>query len=178
MLSAPQTVLYLVDYMIWADREVLAACSQLSKEELHHDLGISHTGVFGTLQHMFIAEHDWLARLRHSMTSPETEAPRVLLFPGPDPGPDMAGLLQQWPPVWDGFRLYVEALSESDLDAEFVAMGHHIPRGKLIMHVSNHATLHRGQVIGMFRQLGYQPPSTDLFTYHRLNSQATRISTR
>jgi uncharacterized damage-inducible protein DinB len=29
-------------------------------------------------------------------------------------------------------------------------------------HVVNHATLHRGQVVGMIRQLGIVPPSTDL----------------
>ncbi len=170
MHSASQTVLYLVDYMIWADREVLAACSQLTAEELRRDLNISHACVFGTLQHMFIAEYDWLTRLRHSMTSPATEPPRAQFFPSSNPGPDLPGLLHLWPPVWQGFREYVETLSESDLDAEFFAMGHRIPRRKLLLHVGNHATLHRGQVVGMFRQLGHQPPSTDLFTYHRLNS--------
>lgn len=169
MTAARQVLSYLIHYMTWADREVLAACSQLSAEELHRDLGISHTGIFGTLQHMFIAEYDWLARLRHSMASSTTEAPRSLLFPSPNPGPDLPGLLQLWPSVWDGFRQYLETLEESDLDAEFAAMDERIPRRKLILHVNNHATLHRGQIIGMFRQLGHEPPSTDLFTYHRFN---------
>jgi uncharacterized damage-inducible protein DinB len=169
MQASQQTLCYLVDYMIWADREVLAACSQLNTEELNRDLGISHTGVFGTLQHMFIAEYDWLARLRHSMTAPTTEVPRALLFPDPNPGPDLAGLLQLWPSAWEGFRQYLETLQESDLDVEFDAMGHRIPRRKLILHVGNHATLHRGQIVGMFRQLGHRPPSTDLFTYHRFD---------
>lgn len=168
MHCALQTIRYLIDYMIWADREVLAGCSPLSTEELHRDLGISHTGIFGTLQHMFLAEYDWLARLRHSTESPMREAPRALLFPSPDPGPDLPGLLQIWPGVWESFRQYLDTLQESDLDTEFAAMGALIPRGKLLLHVSNHATLHRGQIIGMFRQLGHSPPSTDLFTYHRL----------
>jgi len=169
MHSTSQTILYLVDYMIWADRDILAACAQLSPEELHRDLSISHTCIFGTLQHMFIAEHDWLARLRHSMASPDTEAPRSVFFPNSGPGPDLPGLLDLWSPVWQGFREYAEALPESDFDVEFTAMGHRIPRRKLILHVGNHATLHRGQIVGMFRQLGHQPPSTDLFTYHRFN---------
>jgi|SRR5580698_2394725 uncharacterized damage-inducible protein DinB len=169
MQAAQQALCYLVDCMIWADREVLAACGQLPAEELHRDLNISHTGVFGTLQHMFIAEHDWLARLRHSMASPATEPPRAQFFPDSNPGPDLAGLLELWPPVWEGFREHVETRSESDLDREFFAMGHWISRQKLILHVANHATLHRGQIVGMFRQLGHQPPSTDLFTYHRFH---------
>ena len=34
-------------------------------------------------------------------------------------------------------------------------------------HVANHATMHRGQVVGMIRQLGIDPPSTDLLFYLR-----------
>jgi len=36
-----------------------------------------------------------------------------------------------------------------------------------MQHVANHATLHRGQVVGMIRQLGIDPPSTDLLFYLR-----------
>jgi uncharacterized damage-inducible protein DinB len=34
-----------------------------------------------------------------------------------------------------------------------------------MQHVVNHATLHRGQVVGMIRQLGIVPPTTDLLFY-------------
>ena len=36
-----------------------------------------------------------------------------------------------------------------------------------MQHVANHATMHRGQVVGMIRQLGIDPPSTDLLFYLR-----------
>lgn len=36
-----------------------------------------------------------------------------------------------------------------------------------MQHVANHATLHRGQVVGMIRQLGVEPPPTDLIFYLR-----------
>jgi uncharacterized damage-inducible protein DinB len=35
-----------------------------------------------------------------------------------------------------------------------------------VVHVVNHATLHRGQVVGMLRQLGIRPPATDLVFYY------------
>jgi uncharacterized damage-inducible protein DinB len=166
MLSAPHTVLYLVDYMIWADSELLSACAQLTQEELHRDLGCSHTCVFGTLQHMFIANYDWLARLRHSMTSDTTEISRALLFPSADPGPDLPGLSKLWATAAQNFRQYVETLEEREFAGEITTLGRRISRQTLILHVCNHATLHRGQVVGMFRQLGHRPPSTDLSTYH------------
>jgi len=41
------------------------------------------------------------------------------------------------------------------------------PDWKLLLHVVNHATLHRGQIMGMLRQLGKQPPTNDIFIgYH------------
>ena len=30
----------------------------------------------------------------------------------------------------------------------------------------NHATLHRGQIVGMLRQLGAKPPATDIVLYY------------
>jgi uncharacterized damage-inducible protein DinB len=33
------------------------------------------------------------------------------------------------------------------------------------MTVANHDTLHRGQIVGMLRQLGGKPPATDIVFY-------------
>jgi uncharacterized damage-inducible protein DinB len=40
-----------------------------------------------------------------------------------------------------------------------------LPLVEQMQHVVNHATLHRGQVVGMIRQLGLQPPIVDLLYY-------------
>ena len=39
--------------------------------------------------------------------------------------------------------------------------------GRLRVTFVNHATMHRGQIVGMIRQLGIEPPSTDLLFYLR-----------
>ena len=36
-----------------------------------------------------------------------------------------------------------------------------------MQHVVNHATMHRGQIVGMIRQLGIEPPATDLLFFLR-----------
>jgi uncharacterized damage-inducible protein DinB len=41
---------------------------------------------------------------------------------------------------------------------------------KILLHMVNHSTPHRGQVVGMLRQFGQQPPNTDLFSYYMLNA--------
>src|SRR5262249_12983048 len=40
-----------------------------------------------------------------------------------------------------------------------------LPAWQIVMHVVNHATLHRGQIVGMLRQLGVKPPTTDIVFY-------------
>ena len=165
-------LLFQVDYMSWADREILRACSALSSEELNRDLGISHGGLLGTLRHMFVAEYDWLIRLRHGMEHPKDEVDPELLFPGAASGLGLAELKDHWAAVWPAWRAFIESLPEQALDQDFLAMGDRIPRWRLIQHVVNHATLHRGQVMGMLRQLGSQPPCTDLFEYHKVHTAA------
>jgi uncharacterized damage-inducible protein DinB len=34
------------------------------------------------------------------------------------------------------------------------------------MHVVNHATLHRGQIVGVLREFGVKPPTTDIVFYY------------
>jgi uncharacterized damage-inducible protein DinB len=34
-----------------------------------------------------------------------------------------------------------------------------------VIHLVNHTTYHRGQVVSLLRQMGYPPPSTDLVYY-------------
>ena len=162
-------LLFQIDYMAWADEEILRACLTLPDEELNRDLHSSHNGIIGTLRHMFVAEHDWLVRLHHSMGSPDNEPAPERFYVCPVPALGLSELAAEWRTIWPAFRAYIVSLPEAAIDADFAAMGERIPRWKLIQHVVNHATLHRAQVMTMLRQLGKQPPCTDLFEYHRMH---------
>jgi uncharacterized damage-inducible protein DinB len=43
----------------------------------------------------------------------------------------------------------------------------------VVLHLVNHGTLHRGQVMGMIRQLGIVPPGTDLLHYYMTAMQSS-----
>ena len=150
-----------LDYSKWADQRLLDACSGLSPEELSRDLGSSHGGLLSTLRHIYYAERVWLNRLRGE--------PQRFQDPPPEPG--LAELHERWPEIWTGVRNWLEALPDPELETELHTKrlnGEEIrlARWKVLMHVVNHSTLHRGQVMGMFRQLGKQPPATDLIFYY------------
>jgi len=166
-----QALLYLVDYSVWADQQLLSACTVLTPEEQSLDLGSSHIGVSGTLRHIYDSERFWLSQFRKGELVPLAEFANPRRFPPAPPEPNLNNLQQRWREVWEGLHNYVEILPEAEFALELHAIDWSIPRWKLLLHVVNHATLHRGQVMGMLRQLGKQPPTNDIFIgYHLLHS--------
>jgi uncharacterized damage-inducible protein DinB len=156
----------LFDYTEWANALVLDAAEKLPAEELLRDVHISHRSILGTLVHTAGADWIWLERWRGN--SPV----------GPDVWkgwtPDDAGSVQQvrdkWNPIVKRRRAYLAEISDADLPLElgytrFNGEAYSLPLVQQLQHVVNHATLHRGQVVGMIRQVGIVPPATDLLFY-------------
>jgi uncharacterized damage-inducible protein DinB len=164
-----QTLLSHVDYSAWANQVLLSACSTLTPEELNRDLKASHISILRTLRHIYYTERVWLKRLHADSLPPLIEIGDQQLFRDPSPEPDLQQLQQAWPAVSEGLHQYVESLSEADITGELRGIDCTILRWKLLLHMVNHSTLHRGQVTSMLRQLGKHPPNTDLFSYYLLH---------
>ena len=158
----------LLTYTEWANHLAMEAAARLPDEGLHRDFGISHKSIFGTLVHMAGAEWIWLERWNgNSPTKAEawtrwsTEACN-----------DLPNLKDRWTELVNQRTQCVSQLDESRLAAELsfkLLSGDpsSMPLINQMQHVVNHATMHRGQVVGMIRQLGLKPPSTDLLFYLR-----------
>jgi uncharacterized damage-inducible protein DinB len=170
MTASKQWLVSHLAYSAWANQCLLDACSSLTLEELNRDLRASHSGILRTLRHIYYTERVWLKRLRANSLPPLIEIGDQRLFCDPPPEPDLHGLRAAWPAVCQGLQQYVEALPEADLSAELRGIDCSIPTWKLLLHTVNHSTLHRGQVISMLRQLGKQPPNTDVFSFHLVAS--------
>ena len=159
---------HLFDYTEWANELALKAAAQLSDDNLRRDVGISHHSIFGTLLHMAGAEWVWLERW-HGRAPAGKEAWSLWT---PDSCSDLETLKQRWRDLMDRRAQFISELDEPRLAAEMsfkLLSGDtsSIPLIGQMQHVVNHATLHRGQVVGMIRQLGIAPPSTDLVFYLR-----------
>ena len=158
----------LFDYMEWADELAMEAAAKLPDEQLHHDFGISHRSIFGTLVHMAGAEWIWVERW-HGHSPGKAEAWGLW---STESCVDLPMLKDRWNAVTDKRTRFVSALDEDRLAAElgFKLLSSDpssMPLIDMMQHVVNHATMHRGQVVGMMRQLGVEPPSTDLLFYLR-----------
>ena len=159
---------HLFDYTEWANDLALSAATQLADDDLRRDFKISHSSIFGTLCHMAGAEWIWLERW-HGRSPAGKEAWALWTI---DSCADLATLQQRWRDMIDARAEFISALDESRFASElpFTLLNgdsSSLPLVGQMQHVVNHATLHRGQVVGMIRQLGIAPPSTDLLFYVR-----------
>jgi len=153
-------------YTEWANALTLDAAEKLSAEQLLQDVQISHGSILGTLVHMAGAEWIWLERWHgHSPTGADAWAQWTV-----EQCNTVQQLRAQWQQVADKRRAYLAGLSDADLPREVSfkrinGEANSMPLVLQMQHVVNHATLHRGQVVGMIRQLGITPPATDLLFY-------------
>jgi uncharacterized damage-inducible protein DinB len=81
-------------------------------------------------------------------------------------------LKDHWTELVQKRTQYVSQLDESTLAGELAFKllsgdPSSMPLINQMQHVVNHATMHRGQIVGMIRQLGLEPPATDLLFYLR-----------
>jgi uncharacterized damage-inducible protein DinB len=158
----------LFDYTEWANDLAMTAAAALPDESLRRDFSISHKSIFGTLLHMAGAEWIWLERW-HGRSPAKAEAWSLWTT---ESCADLAELKKRWAHVIQRRADFVAGLDDSKLavDLHFKLLSGDPSSMRLadqMHHVANHATLHRGQVVGMIRQLGMDPPSTDLLFYLR-----------
>ncbi len=151
----------LFDYTEYANHLALAAAEELTETQQRHDFKISHGSIHGTLVHMAGAEWIWLERWHGTSHS------RIWIA---DDFPDIAALRARWGEIETGRRQLLEGLGEERLHQDLSyknikGEAFTLPLAEQMQHVVNHATLHRGQVVGMIRQLGVQPPAVDLLYY-------------
>ena len=159
---------HLFDYTEWANALAMDAAAKLSDEKLRRDFGISHQSIFGTLAHMAGAEWIWLERW-HGHSPAKAQAWSLWTT---ESCADLATLNERWQEVVNRRAQFISGLDEPRLAAElsFKLLSGDPSSMRLVdqmQHVANHATMHRGQVVGMIRQLGIEPPSTDLLFYLR-----------
>lgn len=139
----------------------MEAAAALPPEDRAKAMGVSHESVEKTLAHIFFADAIWYSR----MADPSFVAPKHDQLPGMDT------VSKDWPALQAKWEAWADAADDAELArvvefaSRFVGTAR-FSATQIVMHVVNHATLHRGQVVGMLRQLGVKPPSTDIMFYH------------
>jgi uncharacterized damage-inducible protein DinB len=141
----------------WARDRQLQACALLTDEQFLRPLGNSFPSVRDTLVHLLAVEWIWLERWRG-------QSPRVLL--PPEDFPTLSAVRDRWHVVEQAMTQYLAALSDESLEQ---TMTYTNTRGnpwtyslwRMMLHLLEHQSYHRGQVTALLRQLGFAPPKVD-----------------
>jgi uncharacterized damage-inducible protein DinB len=146
-----------IDYNYWARDRQLETCATLSAEQFQRPLGGSFPSVRETFAHMVAVEWIWLERWRGR--SSQTLLPV-------DEFPTLAAVAGRWGAVEREMREYVASLDEETLNHPLTCLSTRgeewtYPLWRMILHLLNHQSYHRGQVTTLLRMLGVQPPRVD-----------------
>ncbi len=150
-------------YNLWANKKIIETANLLSEEQINTEIVSSFPSVYKTFLHLMEVEYVWWERLKLTehdtpsgwFTGDFTELSKKLLE-----------LSRQW-------QEWIESANEVNITHVFAYQNskkEHFkqPVYEMLLHLFNHQTLHRGQLITMFRQLGLDKiRPTDFIVFSR-----------
>ncbi|HVI46561.1 MAG TPA: DinB family protein [Chitinophaga sp.] len=149
-------------YNYWANQQITAVLQKLEEEEADKDLGGSFSTLRKLILHVWLTDSTWFQRLQLAEKPVDVTAG----FNGSFADACKAWLkqslqLQEWVKQATPARLahtvaFTRAKSEH----------HKMEAQHIVMHVCNHSSFHRGQLVHMLRQLGVNKiPGTDYSSF-------------
>lgn len=159
-----EILIQLSSYNIWANQLLLDTINHLPEEKQKRELPSSFSSLYKTILHMHDAENIWWQRMKlqeriirpsENFTGNMNEAGNLLLSQN-----------RQW-------KEWIVGANEHQLDHvfqynNFKKEQFKQPIYQMLLHVFNHGTYHRGQLVNMLRQLGVEKiPGTDFIEWSR-----------
>lgn len=151
-------------FNLWADKKITDAVGLMKEEKAKQELKSSFPSIHATLIHMGNAQVAWLNRIKKKAD------PDIPVTDTSHSTQQIMKRLLALSAEWEQFML---TASKEELLSPIT---YKTIRGEVFteqifeiaMHVMNHATYHRGQIITMMRELGETVlPRTDLIEYVR-----------
>jgi uncharacterized damage-inducible protein DinB len=161
----PEQILELYDFNAWANQRVFEACAALTPEQFMQPIVSSFPSVRETLVHIVGGEWIWLQLWLNCPRSADK------LRSYTDKFTDLASVRAGWAELEKERRAFLYALTAADLERVIEYQSIMVNRRfayslrKMLQHVANHSTYHRGQLTTLLRQLGAEPCSTDYLRY-------------
>lgn len=151
-------------YNVWANQKIVNTVNKLTDEQCRREINSSFNGIHLTLVHLWNAESIWWQRLK---LMEHIEVPGEL-FSGSTA--ELCSQLLKQSKLW---KEWAEESTDAALEHEFIYRNtkkeqFKQPVYEMMLHLFNHSTYHRGQLITLFRQVGFeQVPNTDLISFLR-----------
>lgn len=153
----------LYGYNQWAHQQMWACVMQLSDEQFTQALDYSVGSIHNQCVHIMSAENMWLKRIQG------IEGPG---FYAPADYPTREAVREQWDHIRGALNAYLDTLTEAELDRViemYTTKGHYYanPVWQILMHLANHGTDHRAQVLAMIHSLEGETAPQDVILFLR-----------
>lgn len=151
-------------YNYWANQRITDAANNLTDEQLHKEITSSFSSIYKTLLHLWDVEDIWWQRIKLT----ERTEWQSTTFTGSVVELSKNLVLQS--KLW---KEWIEAASEEALSNEFNYTNRKNnnftqPISEMLVHLFNHQTYHRGQLVTQLRQAGYTSiPNSDMISFLR-----------
>lgn len=150
-------------YNCWANQLLLDVINQLPYEKQNQEVASSFSSLYKTVLHMWSAESIWWQRMKLL---------ERLYIPAESFSGDMKELSSQLLNQNRQWNEWIGGSYEHQLQHVFQYQNSKKEQFKqpvyqMLMHVFNHGTYHRGQLVNMLRQLGEKAPATDFIVWSR-----------
>ena len=148
---------------LWASQKMIEAISLLSEEQINKEIVSSFPSIYKTVLHLLDGESIWWQRLK---LQEHVERPSDTFTGSFD---ELQKKLLQQSALYQG---WVSNASEMQLQHVFAYFREKeqfkLQVGQMLLHLFNHNSYHRGQLVTMLRQLGVTKiPGTDFNGYLR-----------
>src|SRR6516165_6856812 len=144
-------------YNVWANKKLLDAVAELDEAQQHREIASSFNSLYKTFFHVWSAGTIWWLRFQQQ-NSPVSGDPFNHSMKTLSDG------LQHLDMEWQG---WVSSKDEANFIQKIEYRNSkgdkfHEPIYQVLLHLFNHSTYHRGQIVTMLRQLGLEKiPQTD-----------------
>lgn len=151
-------------YNIWANKILLDRISKLPEEKIMQEIASSFPSLYKTTAHLWFAEDIWWQRMKLV----ENITVAADSFTG-----SFAALCSQLIKQSQQWAAWVDAASDIQLNHVFAYVRskeqYKMKVHDMLLHLFNHATFHRGQLVTLLRQLGEDKiPATDYVAWCRI----------
>lgn len=154
----------LAAYNVWANTLLLSTIELLTEEQQQAEIKSSFASLYNTALHMLDAESIWWQRikLQERIDIPSQSFNGNMR--------DLSARMLQQNKAW---QEWISNASEVSLQHEFIyrnlkKVRFKQPTYQMLLHLFNHGTYHRGQLVTMLRQLGIEKiPQTDFIVWSR-----------
>ncbi|MEJ7611389.1 MAG: DinB family protein [Ferruginibacter sp.] len=151
-------------YNLWANQRLTEVINNMPNENITKEIPSSFSSIYKTLLHLWDVENIWWQRLKlaeHQQWPGETFTGSVMELSN-----NLVAQSKQW-------KEWIDLATEAALQHEFIYRNSKKDQFKqpvyeMLIHLFNHQTYHRGQLITMMRQTGEENiPNTDLISFLR-----------